>query len=381
MWHQTITFSSSHCLKLLIILQVFILSNTSDNNKITFPCHAPNGSPGVCLYYNECANLTDWRIQNNIHDADDVKKMLCGNDEIHLCCNRTNYYFPDTNYITQLNPKGLEILNAVECNRLSGDRVSNGKAATLGQYPFMALLKYNRDGGQFLCGGTLITSLFVLTAAHCITQDLSSVRLGEHDTSTDVDCVGSIRLCLPKTEEYEIAQIFRHPYYSLRRLTHDVALLKLKTEVITQVHIKPICLPISQLVYDHSNTIRHYDIAGWGRTESNEKSNVLQHAKIRHRAREDCQKVFSPRGVNITLDHICAGGENEIDTCKGDSGGPLFATVPFKLFNNLIIRRQVQFGIVSFGITGCGGKNVSSAAYSNLMKYMPWLTEIIGNNT
>ncbi|XP_054089819.1 serine protease grass-like isoform X2 [Zeugodacus cucurbitae] len=300
---------------------------------------------------------------------------------VHLCCNRTNYYFPDTNYITQLDPKGLEILNEVECNRLSGDRVSNGKAATLGQYPFMALLKYNRDGDQFLCGGTLITSRFVLTAAHCITQDLFRVRLGEHDTSTAVDCDDSKRLCLPKTGEYEIAQIFSHPDYSIRRLTHDVALLKLKTEVITQVHIKPICLPISQLVYDQSNTIRHYTIAGWGRTESNEKSNVLQHAKIPHQARDVCQRAFSRFGVNITHDHICAGGENRIDTCKGDSGGPLFATVPFKLFNNLIIRRQVQFGIVSFGLTGCGDRNVIAAAYSNLMEYMPWLTEIIGNNT
>lgn len=110
-------------------------------------------------------------------------------------------------------------------------------------------------------------------------------------------------------------------------------------------------------------------------------TNVLQHAKIPHQSREVCQRVFSEAGVTITHDHICAGGENQIDTCKGDSGGPLFATVPFKIFNSLTINRQVQFGIVSFGLTGCGGKNVNAAAYSNLFKYMPWITKIIGNNT
>ncbi|XP_054089817.1 serine protease grass-like [Zeugodacus cucurbitae] len=386
MRHQIITFS---CSTLLIMLQVFMLSNAVDtvrynfqNEEVVEPCHAPNGSPGVCLYYKECANLTNWRIQNNVHDADDVKRMLCGNDGLHLCCNRTNYYFPDTNYITQLHPKGLEILNEVECNRLSGDRVSNGKAVMLGQYPFMALLKYNRVGHQFLCGGTLITSRFVLTAAHCIRPDLFSVRLGEHDTSTEVDCTNSKSHCLPKTEEYEIEQIFKHPNYLKPIDTHDVALLKLKTEVITQVHIKPICLPISQLVYDHSNKIRQYTIAGWGYTERQDKSsNVLQHAKIPHQARDVCQRAFSRFGVNITHDHICAGGENRIDTCAGDSGGPLFALVPFKLINSYIIRREVQFGIVSLGMENCGHRNVSAAAYANLMKYMPWVTEIIGNYT
>lgn len=351
-----------------------------ENEDVT--CRAPNGSPGYCLLYTECANLTNWKIQNNIQTSNDLNKMFCQNDQVHVCCNRTNYYFSDTNYISQLNPKGLAILEEEKCYRLSGDRVSNGKSVRLGQYPFMALLKYIVEGRQFLCGGTLVTSRFVLTAAHCKTDQLFSVRLGEHDISTDVDCLSSsIRLCLPEPEEYEIEEIFIHPQYMNPRLTHDVALLKLKREVKIQVHIRPICLPISQLVYDHSDEIQYYTIAGWGHTENSYSTNVLQHAEIPHQPREVCQKIFAESGVNITYDHICAGGENRIDTCKGDSGGPLFATVPFKTFNSLIIYRQVQFGIVSFGLTGCGGENVNAAAYANLMEYMPWVTEIIGNNT
>ncbi|XP_011197759.2 serine protease grass [Bactrocera dorsalis] len=376
-------------LTLVIMLQILMYTNAVDSEQIIFEnelkdvtCRSPNGSPGLCLLYTECANLTNWRIQNNIQNPREVKKMFCKNDQVHLCCNRTNYYFAATNYISQLNPKGLAILEEVKCNRLSGDRVSNGKAVRLGQYPFMALLKYNVRGRQFLCGGTLITSRFVLTAAHCKTDQLISVRLGEHDLSTDVDCISSsIRLCLPPPEDYQIEEIFEHPQYMNPRFTHDVALLKLKREVKTEVHIRPICLPISQVVYDNSDAIQYFDIAGWGRTENSHNTNVLQHAQIPHQPREVCQRIFAKAGVNITQDHICAGGENKIDTCKGDSGGPLFTTVPFKTFNSVTIKRQVQFGVVSFGLTGCGGENVNAAAYANLFQYMPWITEIIGNNT
>lgn len=68
------------------------------------------------------------------------------------------------------------------------------------------------------------------------------MRLGEHDISTELDCISSsIRLCLPKPEEYEIEEIFVHPQYMNPRLTHDVALLKLKREVKTQGRFKYRC--------------------------------------------------------------------------------------------------------------------------------------------
>ncbi|XP_067626703.1 serine protease grass-like isoform X3 [Eurosta solidaginis] len=363
------------CLSLLVFIQICEIPFAKSQAE-TEPCTAPNGARGYCLIYTECANLTQWRDQNNLSNSKDVEKMFCRTDQIHVCCNHTNPYFTDPDHLSHLNPQGLAILNSMPCVRARSDRVANGENAILGEYPFMALLRYNVPKRPFLCGGSLITTRFVLTAAHCIRSDLIGVRLGEHNLSTEIDCVGDT-LCLPPAEDYVIEQKIKHPNYNKPRWTHDVALLKLDREVEFKVHIKPICLPITPLVYEYSNLPTYYTIAGWGHTENTSNTEVLQHAKVPHQERSICQSIFGPRGVGITYDHICAGGERKIDTCKGDSGGPLFAAAPFKKINGVTLKRIVQYGIVSFGLMGCGGENTKSAAYANLLQYMPWIVENI----
>lgn len=68
-----------------------MLANAVANDQIIFEkededvtCQAPNGSPGHCLLYTQCANLTNWSIQNNIQTMDDLKKMFCQNDVSRL---------------------------------------------------------------------------------------------------------------------------------------------------------------------------------------------------------------------------------------------------------------------------------------------------------
>lgn len=44
-------------------------------------------------------------------------------------------------------------------------RIVGGQETEVNEYPWMALLMYR---GQFYCGGTLINSWYILTAAHCV---------------------------------------------------------------------------------------------------------------------------------------------------------------------------------------------------------------------
>lgn len=51
---------------------------------------------------------------------------------------------------------------------MNKDRILNGKKAKVGFFPWMTLLIYNEPNEikeEYLCGGSLITPSFVLTAA------------------------------------------------------------------------------------------------------------------------------------------------------------------------------------------------------------------------
>ncbi|CAD7011778.1 unnamed protein product [Ceratitis capitata] len=264
---------SWHYILLISLLQIFLLTLPIDGSRIVFKvdeeyegknCTAPNGSTGICLSYNKCRDLTQWKVQNNLRNKSDLLKMFCGNSRIIVCCNQTNPYYSDSNYISKLNPKGLAILEAVECSRPKGDRISKGKK-----------WQWNKR------------------------------TLGEHDLSTEIDCTpSSLRLCLPKPEDYKIEKTIIHPDYMKPRFANDIALIKLDRDVIRTVNTKPICLPITQLVYDNSDSIDYYKIAGWGRTENGTNTDVLQHAEIPHQKREVCQNIFKQAGVEITDNQI-----------------------------------------------------------------------------
>lgn len=82
--------------------------------------------------------------------------------------NQTEHCCPNEAIIEKINSKG--------CGIVAGDRIQRGMKAKVGQFPFMALLIFretNSEKDEFLCGGTLITESFVLTAAHCMESKIT----------------------------------------------------------------------------------------------------------------------------------------------------------------------------------------------------------------
>ncbi|XP_044262696.1 serine protease 48-like [Tribolium madens] len=51
---------------------------------------------------------------------------------------------------------------------LPDDRIIGGKPTKITKFPYQVSLHNN---GKFLCGGSIITRKFVLTAAHCTNHD------------------------------------------------------------------------------------------------------------------------------------------------------------------------------------------------------------------
>ncbi|XP_044746619.1 phenoloxidase-activating factor 3-like [Coccinella septempunctata] len=264
------------------------------------------------------------------------------------------------------------------------NKVTGGKVAEIGQFPWMALLAFRQAAQpdpQFLCGGSLITTRHVLTAAHCIIEnrplELVFVRLGEYNLSTGRDCVsfGDDRIiCADQHVDVPVEQVTVHPEYNRRTLKNDIALIRLRYEVRETDYVRAICLPFDKNWSYSDLTAQNFTVSGWGKTQSGNLfgSDILQFAKVTTWDQHKCNSSIPTQVKPLSDTQICANGQNTEDACKGDSGGPL---MNITLDKSLEVR-HIQFGIVSFGTATCGDKNLPTI-YTRVDKYLKWILDTV----
>lgn len=201
-----------------------------------------------------------------------------------------------------------------------------------------------------------------------------SVRLGENTIDQEQDCDGQIngrKKCAPPVIDIDIEERIAHSQFNKPRLTNDIALVRLKASVPLEnrAFVNTICLPVPEDI-QLKQIENRFLVAGWGRTETDVRSNSLLKANIPRQSIESCKNIF--KVDRITDTHIiCAGGENLVDTCKGDSGGPLFWTA--KIHSG---SRYIQHGLTGAGYTACGslfGNITPPTVYTNVASYIDWI--------
>jgi len=207
------------------------------------------------------------------------------------------------------------------------------------------------DEGAFSCTGTLIAPDLVLSAGHCGTG-IEAIHVGSSDLAADL---GDI---------YGITETWVHPdYYT----TYDVALYRLDAEV---PGVEPLPILRDCLVQDYLDDGVDGLIVGYGAIDryASDKPTALYEAVV---PIHDADCVEPGRGCHADLapgGELLAGGDG-VDSCLGDSGGPLFLdTAEGMLITGIVSRAAVP----SRYPCGEGGIYVRADAV------LPWIEESIG---
>ncbi|XP_059809415.1 serine protease 33-like isoform X2 [Hypanus sabinus] len=249
--------------------------------------------------------------------------------------------------------------------RVISNRIVGGTDAIDGSWPWQVSI---HQDNKHICGATLISADWVLTAAHCVASNLvrryllyfgryQQNGINTHENSSSV------------------AYILIHSKYRTAEEGYDIALLRLPRSISFSDYIIPICLPSS--TYKFSCGPGYY-ITGWGHVgESVSLSNpgTLQEVSVNLIGRETCDAMYNNgntvlQEVQPITDHmLCAGvPQGNKDACQGDSGGPLMFSV-----NGV----WIQVGIVSFG-EGCGRPD-RPGVYTEVAAFSQWIQANVNN--
>ncbi|OCT97345.1 transmembrane protease serine 11C-like [Xenopus laevis] len=231
-------------------------------------------------------------------------------------------------------------------------KIVGGTNAALGSWPWQAALVSN-----YLCGASLISNTWLVTAAHCIVKNdpnSYTVRLGTLYWSTTIN-------------RLKLQQIIVHEKYSSAATGYDIALLKLVTPVTFTSYIQPVCLPETTSSFPDNSSCY---ITGWGTLKyGGSVSDILQEAQVEIINTELCSSSLM-YGSTIKPSMLCAGYvDGKIDSCQGDSGGPLVS-------QNSNDSSWYLVGIVSFG-DGCA-KAYRPGVYARVTYLRDWIKEKTG---
>ena len=240
-------------------------------------------------------------------------------------------------------------------------QIVGGTPADPGEYPWQAALVYSDEqnplDGQF-CGGSLIGSVWVLTAAHCV----------EGLSPTDIDVVLGINILSEgpnngsEGRRIAVDSIMAYPDYDPATFDMDIALLHLADPASgADIHT------IGWVGPENSDLFRPgvwATVTGWGATsDGGPYPDVLLEVAVPIVSNATCNAPQSYDGA-ITDYMLCAGlAEGGKDGCQGDSGGPL-----------VVSNGQggwLQAGVVSWG-EGCALPDLYGV-YARLSQFSSWI--------
>jgi len=283
----------------------------------------------------------------------------CGSETIKAICSKTCGVC--TPFVPTRGPP-VKLPAACGVPQVRGNRVIGGEDAVPGSWPWQILLMKE---GRGVCGGTLISPMWVLTAAHCVSKLVNrpgdfTVRVGEHDRRNKQG----------NEVDLEVVHIIMHPNYDNPRHDSDIALLRLDTPAKFGKFVQPACIP--------ENAVKvgtECYLTGWGKIKHpGPMHHTLQQVKLPIVDDNVCyERNKNQFPMKITKQMVCAGhpesfwNKPKSGGCHGDSGGPLVCKVNGKW--NL-------HGAVSYGSSTCDPRKMYSV-FARVSVFRDWILDSI----
>ncbi|XP_017074324.1 serine protease Hayan isoform X2 [Drosophila eugracilis] len=340
-------------------------------------CQVTVNIPGICRASSACENIEGYLRAGEISTSQ-VPSCGFGSREEIICCPNVPCCSTDTttsNSTSRVNVPDSERPAALACAKIrSGGKsitphILGGLPVDEGVYPHMAAIGYNTFGTEdFRCGGSLIASRFVLTAAHCVNSASTTptfVRLGAI----------SIENPKPGYQDIDVLDIQIHPNYTSSSKYNDIAIIELAEDAKMTDNVGPACLytertspPLDSNIY----------VAGWGvmNVTNRARSKILLRARLDLVPVDKCNASFAEQsstfraikqGIIDSL--LCAADrKQEKDACQGDSGGPLI------LETNEADGIFSILGVISSGF-GCATK--TPGLYTRVSSFLDYIEGIV----
>nr|CAA72623.1 trypsin-like protease [Arenicola marina] len=226
-------------------------------------------------------------------------------------------------------------------------RIVGGVEARPNEFPWQVSL--TNTGGSHFCGGVVLNTNYVITAAHCTDGRTASDILVWVARTKIFDGVDGL--------QFDVTVLTQNADYHPGRIDNDISLLKTATAMPSDDTVRGACSPIAGYAYPENQVT----VSGWGTTSYGGLLRHLLYTNVWTMTNADCDGLrrYSQVSINMLCTAVNVPGR---DACQGDSGGPL------------VINNSGSFqivGLVSWGI-GCA---TAPGVYTRVTQFIDWIAQ------